>query len=224
MPLSRDHGERVERTLDRRAEVRYEGDLDGSFALSGEERGSGASVMVFACRVTSISAQAISVTAPAKGAVGSQIWVDVRGFGIVRGEIERHLDEGFVLKVIGNAEVRRKLGAWVALLRRRGGRISAEKREHMRTRPRDPRTMVRLPDGNLVRGLVSNISRSGAAISADCVLAPGDRIVVGEVPAQVVRRLEIGFAVAFEVVLEAAAVDQLVTGFHGAPAITREAG
>jgi hypothetical protein len=221
---ARGQGERVERILDRREEVRYEGDLDGSFALSGEARGSSASVMVFACRITSISAKAISITAPAKGTVGEQLWVDVRGFGIIRGEVERHLDEGFVLAVVGNTELRRKLETWVALLRRRGGRVSGEQRGHMRIRPRDPRTMVRLPDGSLVRGMVSNISRSGAAISADCMLNPGDRVVVGKVPAKVVRQLEVGFAVSIEDVLEAAAVDRLVTGFQGAPEITLQAG
>jgi hypothetical protein len=224
MSLARDDDQQPGRIADRRMEARYDGDLDGTFALSGEGRSADGAVLVFACRVTSISARAISLTAPAKGAVGEHIWVDVKGFGIVRGEVERHLDEGFVLHVTGTAELRRKLGNWVSLLRRRGGLTSSEQRGHIRSRPRDPRTMVRLPDDRLVRGLVRNISRSGAAISADCMLQPGDRVVVGRVPARVVRHLDVGFAVKFEQVLGAAEVDALATGFGDPPEITLQAG
>ncbi|HET8726112.1 MAG TPA: PilZ domain-containing protein [Alphaproteobacteria bacterium] len=222
MTFAGDFDRGVERILDRREEVRYEGGVDGSFALSGQGRSGG--VLVFACRINSISAKSIVLTAPAKGSVGEQIWVDVRGFGIVRGEIDHHLDEGFVLRVIGSGDFQRKLGAWVNLMRRRGGRVSSDKRAHMRAQPRDPRTMVRLPYGELVRGLVSNVSRSGAAISADCTVEPGDEVIVGLVPARVVRRLEVGFAVAFDEVLEAAVVDRLVTGFRDTPILDRDAG
>jgi hypothetical protein len=156
------------------------------------------------------------LTAATRGQVGEHLWVQVDGFGILRGEIVRLTEDGFVMTLVGGEEQRNKLNAWVIWLRRRGGRMSGDQREHVRTRPHDPRTTLTFVDGKVLRGLVTNISRSGAAISADVTPPPGTELVVGKVAARVVRHLEVGFAVEFASVLQAADADSLVTGFDPA--------
>ncbi|WP_421759735.1 PilZ domain-containing protein [Devosia sp.] len=171
-------------------------------------------MQAFACRITSISASGLVLVAPVQGQIGEAVLVDVEGYGIVRCEVQQLREDGFVCRTLLTDDQIRRLDTWVGWLRRRGGRISGDKRGHMRLKPRDARTTLTLSDGTAVRGLVTDLSRSGAAVSTDCMLEMGSLVVVGHVPARVVRALAVGFAVEFERVLEAKEADTLVTGFE----------
>lgn len=209
----------LQRAIERRDDVRYEGGLDGSFSLSGGRADGG--VRVFACRITSISTNGMVVTAPVNTHEGENVLTDITGYGLVRGEVQGLREDGFVCRVLLADGQRSKLATWINWLRRHAGRIDGDKRGFIRTRPRDPRTTIALADGTVLRALITDLSRSGAALSADIVLPPGTPLLVGQVPANVVRPLEVGFAVAFERVLEAIEADTMVSGFEPAPQTSR---
>lgn len=63
--------------------------------------------------------------------------------------------------------------------------------------PRDPRSTILFADGTRLPCLIIDMSRSGAALSADVQPDLGTPLAVGRVVARVVRWLEVGFAVQF---------------------------
>lgn len=164
------------------------------------------------------------VTAPVSAHEGESVLIDITGYGIVRAAVSRLRDDGFICSVMLGDGQRSKLATWIAWLRRHAGRVAGDKRGFIRTRPRDPRTTVTLADGTMLRALITDLSRSGAALSADMLPEPGAAITVGQVPARVVRTLEVGFAVEFDRVLEAVEADTMVSGFEPAPELAQMAG
>lgn len=140
--------------------------------------------------------------------------MDVEGFGVIRCEIEEVRDDGFFCQNLIKEDARRRLAIWVSWLRRRGGRIAGDQREFMRLRPRDSRTTMIFADGSASDVLLSDVSRSGAAIASTRMVSIGDVVQIGRVPAQVVRIVDGGFAVAFDQVLEAVDADRLVAGYE----------
>ena len=57
--------------------------------------------------------------------------------------------------------------------------------------------MLTLDDGSMIVGFIIDMSRSGVAISADIAPKPGARMTIGCLQGQVVRQLDVGFAVQF---------------------------
>lgn len=200
----------AQRLAERRSEIRYDGGLDASFTHTSRT----GCVHVVRCRVESVAPSALVIAAPVHGALGEHLWVELEGFGLVRCEVEGTRDDGFVCRNLINDDARRRLSVWVSWLRRRAGRVTADHRTHQRLRPRDARTTVTLASGETLSALLTNVSRSGAAVDIACAVAIGDPVAVGRVPAHVVRVMEAGFAVAFDLVLAAADADRLVAGYE----------
>lgn len=200
----------AQRAPDRRSEIRYDGPLAASFTYTPR----GGSVRAASCTIVSLSPSAMVVTASVHGQPGEHLWVEVEGFGLIRCEIEQVREDGFVCAHLLNIEARRKLATWVSWLRRRGGRPAGDQRAYMRARPRDARTTIVFADGEAIEALVSDISRSGAAVSCDRVGVIGEEVQIGRVPAHVARVMAGGFAVSFDEVLEAADADRLVAGYE----------
>ncbi len=199
-----------QRLPDRRAELRYDGALAATCTYT--PRGGGTVAMT--CTVVSISATAMVISAATHGEPGDQLWVELDGFGLVRCEIDQVRDDGFVCFNLLKDDARNRLSVWISWLRRRGGRISGDHRAFMRTRPRDARTTVTLTSGETFEVMLKDVSRSGAAVMVDRVVALDEPIAVGTVPARVARLFGGGFAVAFDMVLEAADADRLVAGYE----------
>ena len=217
--MSETDGGYAQRVADRRAEMRYDGGLAGTFTYT--PRGGG--VRVAACQVMSLSASAMVMRSDVQGQQGVHIWVELDGFGPIRCEIDSVRADGFVCFTLLRDDARKRLEAWVSLLRRRGGRLDGDHRQFMRTSPRDARTTVTFADGATIDARLENVSRTGAAVSSDHPAAPGEAVSVGRVPAHVVRVFDGGFAVAFEIVLEAADADRLVAGYEVVIPPTRQA-
>lgn len=195
---------------DRRGEMRYEGTLAGTFTYTPPEGG----VRVVPCTITSLSAAAMVVHADMHGQEGEHIWVEIDGFGPLRAEIGNVHDGEFICFTLLRADAQKRLAAWVSLLRRRGGRLEGDHRQFMRTAPRDARTTIGFADGTTVDAQLVNVSRSGASLHTEHIAAPGEAVSIGQVPAHVVRCFEGGFAVAFDMVLDAADADRLVAGYR----------
>lgn len=200
----------AQRLADRRAEPRYEGRLAATFTHASVE----GEVSVVACWLVSLSASAMVISADVQAEPGEHIWVDIAGFGIVRCEVERVREDGFICFNLMREDARKRLGSWVALMRRRGGRVDGDHRQFMRTRPRDARTTVTFVNGEAIDARLADVSRSGAAVHCAQTAATGDAVSVGRVPAHVVRPFDGGFAVAFDIILDAADADRLVAGYE----------
>ncbi len=72
-----------------------------------------------------------------------------------------------------------------------------EDRRHERLQPRNPRTVITLDDGRQSVARLIDVSTSGAGVATDLEIPLGQRIVVGRLPAKVVRLFEGGIAVEF---------------------------
>jgi hypothetical protein len=202
------------RVADRRLQVRYEGIIAGSYTLSSRRRHEGeADVQVFACRTRDISPAAAAVTAPVLGSLGELITARFDGLGIMRGHIEQHLDDGFVLAISASEQQRRKLAGQISELKRRSAAGVLEKRSYRRLQPVDPRSAITLDGGPSLRCFVVDFSRSGAAVSADCAPPVGTRVILGVLASRVVRHLVVGFTVRFDAVQDAEGLESLITGF-----------
>lgn len=200
-----------QRAADRRAEIRYDGNIAATFSYTPRTGGGPRAVP---CQVTSLSPSAMMLLIDVPATVGEQAWVELEGFGVIRCEIDEVRADGFMCQTLLKEEARRRLAIWVGWLRRRGGRVAGDQRAFMRLRPRDSRTTVIFGDGSGADVLLSDVSRSGAAVATDRAVEIGESVLVGRVPAHVVRTVAGGFAVAFDQVLEAADADRLVAGYE----------
>jgi hypothetical protein len=80
-------------------------------------------------------------------------------------------------------------------------------RSHPRFAPVDPNSTVTLPNGEHYECRIPNVSASGAVILCTLGVAVGDYLVLGSIPAQVVRLVTRGFAVRFLEVQEQSAIE-----------------
>lgn len=211
MASSFDSDRSSQRLVERRSELRYDGGLSATFTYTPRD---GGGVRAVKCKVESLSASAMAISAQLHGDVGEHLWIELDGFGLVRCEIDEVREGGFICFNLINEDARRRLGTWVSWLRRRGGRVAGDQREHIRARPLDARTTITLVSGETISAQLSDVSRSGAAVHGACPVEIGDAVSIGRVPAHVVRVSDTGFAVAFDLVLDAADADRMVAGYE----------
>lgn len=182
----------------RAGDIRFIGALMGRYLLASRKNRSHR-VQVFACRLQSISPQLMVASAPVLGAPGEELSANFEPFGSVRGRVERLIDGGFSMAIETTAEERDLLIKRIGCYKKRVFHGVADKRAHRRVMPRDPRSTILFADGTRLPCLIIDMSRSGAALSADVQPDLGTPLAVGRVVARVVRWLDVGFAVQFVV-------------------------
>jgi hypothetical protein len=182
----------------RAGDIRFIGALMGRYLLASRKNRSHR-VQVFACRLQSISPQLMVASAPVLGAPGEELSANFEPFGTVRGRVERLIDGGFSMAIETTAEERDLLIKRIGWYKKRVFHGVADKRAHRRVMPRDPRSTILFADGTRLPCLIIDMSRSGAALSADVQPDLGTPLAVGRVVARVVRWLDVGFAVQFVV-------------------------
>ena len=191
------------------ANVRFIGPVMGRYALeSRKARGRG--VQVFACRLQSISPQMVVASAPVMGSIEETVTAHFQPFGTLRGAISRHIDGGFCVEIESSPEERERLAVKIDWYKKRTFAGLTDKRQHRRFMPRDPRSVLLLPDGKLLPCLVIDVSASGAAVSADVDPAIGSALAIGRVIGRVVRQLEVGFALQFVEEQDADGIEDLL--------------
>jgi hypothetical protein len=196
------------------SDVRFIGNLNGRYTLASR---TGRGVQVFACRVRSISPKMAVFTAPVSGARGEWVTAHFQELGIIRAQITRHIDHGFAMEISASEEERAKLGAKIEWVKKNRYEAVPDNRQHRRLLPRDPRSSLILPNGSRLDCFIMDMSRSGVAVSADVILEIGAALAVGSVVGRVVRHLEVGFAVKFINLQDAATLEQAL---HAMPANT----
>lgn len=95
---------------------------------------------------------------------------------------------------------------------------NASWRQHPRFAPMDPNSTVTLPDAQRFDCRIVNVSASGAVVLCNVAVEVGKYLVIGSLPAQIVRTTATGFAVRFlEVQLPSVVEIALRTPMDGGP-------
>lgn len=194
-----------------RHDVRFIGVVPGRYALSGYCRiGRDGKIPIYACRLCSISTRLAVVVGPIIGDEGDRVTAHFDEFGILRGEIARKTEAGFVLNLTLTDTERTRLGSKIVWHKKRVHQQLPDKREHRRVVPRDPRTVLTLADGTQLPCFVIDMSRSGIAVSAEIWPDLGTPMAVGSLVGRVVRYLDVGFALQFMRLQDLAELDALI--------------
>lgn len=192
-------------------DVRYIGSLNGRYILASRERRRDVGVKVFACRIKSITPRRIVLAAPVSGVRDEALTIQVNELGVIKAQIEDYLDFGFSAAIQASEDERLKLAAKIEWVKKRTLYSWPDQREHRRVPPKNPQSRLILGDGTIMDCFLIDISRSGAAISADVTPKVGTPLAVGKVVCRVVRHLDVGFAVQFVETQDEDDVEELLT-------------
>lgn len=162
-----------------------------------------------ACQIVEMSPGDASVLAERTGEVGERVIAYIDHIGRIEGVITRALDRGFALSLVASERKRDKLAAQLTWIANRHELDLPEDRRHERVTPRNPITLLVLPDGRQYRCRLLDLSLSGAAIEIDVRPAIGTQVTLGTMRGSVVRHLEDGIAVEFANVQRRETLDAL---------------
>jgi hypothetical protein len=151
----------------------------------------------FPCQVIDMSPGGLALLAPGIGNVGDRVIAYLDHIGRVEGKITRIIDNGFAMTVGATPRKRDKLAAQLTWLANRDILNLPEDRRHDRLVPRNPIAILSMQDGSKHSCRIIDMSRSGAAISAEFRPPLQSEVLLGRVHARVVRHLEDGFALEF---------------------------
>jgi hypothetical protein len=165
----------------------------------------------YPCQTLNISPGGLAVVAPVPGVIGERVVVYLDQLGRVEGSIVRLLPNGFAMAFSATVRKRDKLAAQLTWLANRQILGMPEDRRHERLQPRNPRTVITLDDGVQSVARLIDVSTSGAGVSTDLKLAVGQRIVVGRLPAKIIRVFDGGVAVEFGRILTEPEIDSDVS-------------
>lgn len=165
----------------------------------------------FPCRVIKMSTTHAAVVGARRLDAGEIVVVSLDTIGILRGCVSRPLSDGFIMQL--DVTEKRKSTVRAALeWHAERANAQAEKRAAPRIVPVSRAVEVRLGEELVFRGLILNISISGAAIvmRASERPFPGAPVRVGRRDARVVRLIDKGVAVQFDEPLDPAGFDHNV--------------
>jgi PilZ domain len=197
--VARAHAKPMERRRHQRVDVQ----LMGRYMLESRRE--------YPCQTVNISPGGLAILAPVMGNIGERVVIYLDQLGRVEGTVVRQFQNGFAIAFSATVRKRDKLASQLTWLANRQLLGLPEDRRHDRVQPRIPRTIITLNNGEQVVARLIDISTSGAGISTDLKLVMDQRIVVGKLPAKVVRVFEGGVAVEFGRVLTGPEVDSDVS-------------
>jgi c-di-GMP-binding flagellar brake protein YcgR len=197
--VARSHAKPMERRRHQRVDVQ----VMGRYMLESRRE--------YPCQTVNISPGGLAILAPVMGNIGERVVIYLDQLGRVEGTVVRQFQNGFAIVFSATVRKRDKLASQLTWLANRKLLGLPEDRRHDRLQPRIPRTVITLDNGQQVVARLVDISTSGAGIATDLKLAMDQRIVVGKLPAKVVRIFEGGVAVEFGRVLTGPEIDSDVS-------------
>ncbi len=197
--VARAHAKPMERRRHQRVDVQ----VMGRYMLESRRE--------YPCQTVNISPGGLAILAPVMGNIGERVVIYLDQLGRVEGTVVRQFQNGFAIAFSATVRKRDKLASQLTWLANRQLLGLPEDRRHDRVQPRIPRTVITLDNGQQVVARLIDISTSGAGISTDLKLVMDQRIVVGKLPAKVVRVFEGGVAVEFGRVLTGPEIDSDVS-------------
>ena len=103
----------------------------------------------YPCQVENMSPGGMALFAPTIPPIGERVIAYIDHVGRLEGVCTRHFDNGFASSIAATARKRDKLAAQLTWLANRHLLASPEDRRHGRFAPRNPMTMLILPNGVL---------------------------------------------------------------------------
>jgi hypothetical protein len=197
--VARSHAKPMERRRHQRVDVQ----VMGRYMLESRRE--------YPCQTVNISPGGLAILAPVMGNIGERVVIYLDQLGRVEGTVIRQFQNGFAIAFSATVRKRDKLASQLTWLANRQLLGLPEDRRHDRVQPRIPRTVITLDNGQQVVARLIDISTSGAGISTELKLVMDQRIVVGKLPAKVVRVFEGGVAVEFGRVLTGPEIDSDVS-------------
>jgi hypothetical protein len=149
------------------------------------------------CQVIDMSPGNVALRADRVGAPGERVIAYLDHIGRIEGILTRRLDEGFAMTIIASERKRDKLAAQLTWLANKHELDLPEDRRHERIAPRNPITVLKLPDGRQYQCRIIDLSLSGAGIEIAVKPALGTQITLGTMRGRVVRHFEDGVAIEF---------------------------
>jgi len=196
--------------LDVPHDVKYIGDLTGSYLLASRQNSGSDQARIFGCRSRSVSPQMAVLQAPVKGAIGETLTLKLDTLGVLSARVARNTADGFIAELVLTKDEVTRIARRIEWLKQKHLKSLPDRRDAKRWLPRDSHSSLILADKREIDCFIIDVSASGAAVSADAVPELGHPVVVGTVLARVVRALEYGFAVQFLTPREPQTVEQLL--------------
>ncbi|HET9904580.1 MAG TPA: PilZ domain-containing protein [Xanthobacteraceae bacterium] len=151
----------------------------------------------FPCQVTDMSPGGMALVAPVSGRPGERVIAYIDHVGRLEGIVARTFPNGFAMTIAATPRKRDKLAAQLTWLANRDILGLPEDRRHGRLVPRNPRSVLTLPDGSTAPCNIIDMSLSGAAVACESRPPVGTLITLGRTQARVIRHREDGLAVEF---------------------------
>ena len=189
---------------ERRRHQRVKVNLLGRYMLSDRNE--------YPCQVVNMSPGGMALVAPVSGNVGERVIAYVDHLGRLEGQIARLLDNGFAMTISATARKRDKLAAQLTWLANRQMLNLPEDRRHGRFIPKNPMTMLIMPNGLNIGCRLIDLSLSGAGVATQQRPPIGSLVMLGKVQGRVVRHLDEGFAVEFTRLQHPDFLEESVTG------------
>lgn len=161
------------------------------------------------CTVIDMSPGDLALQSDKSGAPGERVIAYLDHIGRIEGVISRTFGDGFAMTVIASDHKRDKIAAQLTWLANKHELDLPEDRRHERVAPRNPRSVLALPDGRQYPCRIIDLSLSGAAVEIDVRPALGVQVSLGTMRGQVVRHFDDGIAVEFAVIQRPETLDSL---------------
>jgi len=149
------------------------------------------------CQVIDMSPGNVAFRADRMGAPGERVIAYLDHIGRIEGIVTRRLDDGFAMTIIASERKRDKLAAQLTWLANKHELDLPEDRRHERVTPRNPVTVLKLPDGRQYQCRIIDLSLSGAAVEIEAKPELGTQVSLGTMRGTVVRHFEDGVAIEF---------------------------
>src|SRR5262252_9855522 len=166
----------------------------------------------YPCQVANMSPGGMALIAPVSGQEGERVIAYIDHLGRLEGKIARLYQNGFAMTVSATPRKRDKLAAQLTWLANRHILGLPEDRRHGRIVPKDPVTLLALPNGTSMKCRLIDMSLSGAAVSTTERPTIGCLVSLGKIQGRVVRHLEQGFAVEFTRLQHPDFLEESITG------------
>jgi hypothetical protein len=197
---------------DKRVHPRVKTSLLGRYMLADRRE--------FPCTIVDVAVGGIALSGAERGAVGETVIVYIDQLGRVEGEIVRHLDDGFAVKLNGGSRTTEKLTRRIAEMEESGTpNPQRERRREPRIATDEPATPAKSPESPEAQ--VINLSLFGAEIRIRERPAIGELVQIGRLRGRVVRHSKSGVAIEFIDLKDNATLTEHLTEIHLPKVLTR---
>jgi hypothetical protein len=175
---------------DRRRHDRVELSLPGRYMLRDRHE--------YPCATIDVSPMGVAIRGIERGSIGERIVAYISHIGRIEGSIARHFDKCFAFQVHAPASKREQLAGRIARLIQRKPLVGPENRRYERIVPFYDEALLRTPDGRDHAATLIDVSTQGAALTLEVAPPIDAPVLLGNMPARVIRHFEGGVALAFD--------------------------